>query len=336
MDQNKKLLVDIVLPTYNQENYIKCAIQSILDQNCDFGFRIIIGEDCSTDGTRQICESFAKRFPDKILLLKNEKNLGLVRNYENVFSQCISKYIAILEGDDYWIDSLKLQKQVDILESNISIGLIHTGSYTLTEKGTLKINHLSVPRRMLEGDLYETLLVKRNTISPMTVLFRKELIEKYIDFNYFIKNEFKTIDYPLWLAISRNSEIAYIAEPTAVYRALKKSVSRPGNFEDIENFFQTSLKCKKYYFQKYPVSGLDENSVLSNTYSILAEAAFIFGRIDKAKDYADRILIKNFKNRFLKLAVTNRVFHRFFKLRLGLLPFFSDIKQVLYKLQNSN
>ena len=104
---------------------------------------------------------------------------------------------------------------------------MHTGSFTLYENGEIKKNHLSVPRNMLEGNIFKSLLVKKNTISPMTVLFRKELLDEYVDFDFFIRDELKTIDYAMWLAISRHSEVSYMEKETAIYRFLNKSVSRP-------------------------------------------------------------------------------------------------------------
>lgn len=327
-------MVDVVVITYNQEKYISQAIESILEQKCDFDYHIIIGEDCSQDSTRQNCERFAELFPDKIILLRNESNYGLVKNYKNVFSHCNSKYIAILEGDDYWIDPLKLQKQVEILESNNSIGLVHTGSYTLFENGKMKKNHLSVSHTMLEGNIYESLLVKKNTISPMTVMFRKELLDIYVDFDYYIENNFKTIDYSLWLTISQYSEVAYIDEQTSVYRFLKKSVSRPESLKETEDFYQTALKSKQYHYKMNPVKGVTQNEVLSPVYLILAEAALSSGDINESRKYAGHIVTKGFRTNFLKLAIDHKLFYFLYRVRLRLLPFFSDIKQILNKVVN--
>jgi glycosyltransferase involved in cell wall biosynthesis len=323
--------VDIVVPTYNQEKYITQAIQSILNQDCDINYRIIIGEDCSQDNTRHICERFAEHYPEKILLIKNDVNLGLVKNYQKMFNHCNAKYTAILEGDDYWIDQLKLRKQIDILEADESIGLVHTGSYTLTEKGEMKYNHLSIPRSMLEGNLFESLLVRRNTISPMTVMFRKFLLDKYIDFDFYITNNFKTVDYPMWLAISKHTKIGYISEPTAVYRFLQKSESRPGGLENIEAFYQTALISKKYYYSKFPVKGLSEKEVFSELYITLTETAISHKNFEKAREFANHIVPMNFKSRLLRKASKNKSFYYIFRIYLQFLPCLSYIKQRYYR-----
>jgi len=123
---DKGLLLSISVVTYNQKDYIKQCLDGILMQQTDFKFEIILGEDASTDGTREICKDYANRFPDKIrLFLRRREDViyingnatGRFNMIENI-KNCRGKYIALCEGDDYWTDPLKLQKQVDFLELN--------------------------------------------------------------------------------------------------------------------------------------------------------------------------------------------------------------------------
>lgn len=115
---NKKPLVSIWMITYNHETYIREAIDSILMQETDFDYEIVIGEDCSTDNTRAILLEYKKQYPKKFKLLLHEKNLGIVDNMLTTFNACNGKYVAMLEGDDAWTDPTKLQKQVDFMESH--------------------------------------------------------------------------------------------------------------------------------------------------------------------------------------------------------------------------
>jgi len=107
-----------VLLTYNHEKTIARAFDSILDQKTNFDFDIYVLEDCSTDRTADICEEYKEKYPHKIRLFLNEKNLGVLQNFKQGILNVKSKYFAFLEGDDYWCDSEKLQKQVDLLEQN--------------------------------------------------------------------------------------------------------------------------------------------------------------------------------------------------------------------------
>ena len=113
-----KPLVSIVTITYNHEPWISMAIEGVLMQKVSFPIEYIIAEDCSTDGTRKICEQYARKYPDIIKLLPSDKNYGAVKNEHRAFVAAKGKYIATCEGDDYWTDPLKLQKQVDFLEAH--------------------------------------------------------------------------------------------------------------------------------------------------------------------------------------------------------------------------
>jgi len=111
-------LVSVLMITYNHELYIGQAIEGVLMQRVDFKLELVIGEDCSLDSTRAICERYAEHHPGKIRLLSSERNHGMMPNFLRTLKACNGKYIATCEGDDYWTDPLKLQKQVDFLERN--------------------------------------------------------------------------------------------------------------------------------------------------------------------------------------------------------------------------
>lgn len=111
-------LLSVVTITYNHAPYIAKCIEGVLMQQVNFPMEFIVAEDCSTDGTRAICEEYAKKYPDLIRLLPSEGNMGAVMNEQRAFEAARGKYIATCEGDDYWTNPLKLQKQVDFLESH--------------------------------------------------------------------------------------------------------------------------------------------------------------------------------------------------------------------------
>lgn len=114
-------LVSVYVITYNHARYVAQAIGSILMQEADFPVELVIGEDCSTDDTRAICEQYARANPDRIRLLPSERNLGVQANARRTYTACRGKYIAQCEGDDYWTDPKKLQKQVAVLEAEPSL-----------------------------------------------------------------------------------------------------------------------------------------------------------------------------------------------------------------------
>lgn len=133
-------LVHIEMITYNHEAYIRQAIESVMMQKTNFKYRLIIGEDCSTDQTASIVREYAEKYPEKITAIINEKNLGWVGNIKQVRNIIAAKYVAILEGDDYWTDPLKLQKQVEFLEGNRNCQMVCSAGMVRYEDSAHKQN----------------------------------------------------------------------------------------------------------------------------------------------------------------------------------------------------
>ncbi|WP_426060615.1 glycosyltransferase family 2 protein [Hymenobacter sp. B1770] len=110
--------ISVWITTFNHEQFIAEAIESVLMQQTTFTYEIVIGEDCSTDGTRDIVLEYKSKYPERIRLLLPEKNLGMIPMTWASYSYCAGRYVAWLDGDDYWTDPFKLQKQVSFLEDN--------------------------------------------------------------------------------------------------------------------------------------------------------------------------------------------------------------------------
>ncbi|HEX9927582.1 MAG TPA: glycosyltransferase, partial [Pyrinomonadaceae bacterium] len=144
MQSRNKPKVAVFMVAYNHARYIAQAIEGVLMQETDFPFKLFIGEDCSTDETRNICLSFKEKYPNKINLILNEKNLGGAPNALNVYKVCFEygDYVAMCEGDDYWTDSRKLQRQIDFLEANPDFSVcFHPVKIIYEESGEEKITN---------------------------------------------------------------------------------------------------------------------------------------------------------------------------------------------------
>ncbi len=206
--------VAIWMVTYNHETFIEQAIESVMMQQATFNYKLFIGEDYSKDNTRKICKDLKEKYPDKIKLFLNSENLGGILNAKQIYESCFesdAKYIALLEGDDYWTDSLKLQKQVDILEKNNDCSLCFTNNSKLLPNGEILLPQNKITK---QKSCFED-LIKGNYISTLTVLFRNNNL-------YNLPNWFSNLpigDWPLYLWLLRNGEKAYyLKDNTAVYR----------------------------------------------------------------------------------------------------------------------
>lgn len=118
MENNGEVIVSVLVLTYNHIKFIKQALDSILCQKTNFNYEIVIGDDCSTDGSREVIKEYKRKYPDKIRAFFQKKNIGAVKNGYCVLKKARGKYLAQLETDDYWNDEYKLQKQVDWLEQH--------------------------------------------------------------------------------------------------------------------------------------------------------------------------------------------------------------------------
>jgi glycosyltransferase involved in cell wall biosynthesis len=134
MPEHPKLSVAII--TFNHAEFIAKALDSVLMQLTSFDYEIIVGDDCSTDGTREIIQTYQQRWPAKITTVFREKNVGMMRNFKETVEQCTGNYIALLEGDDYWTDLNKLQLQAEYLDGHPNCCALppSSGAHSLAER----------------------------------------------------------------------------------------------------------------------------------------------------------------------------------------------------------
>jgi glycosyltransferase involved in cell wall biosynthesis len=177
-------LLSVLIITYNHEDFVRKSIDSALAQKADFPFEIVIGDDHSTDGTTAIISEYHDRYPSQIFAVTHDQNVGVVENFFHTLARCRGKYIALLEGDDYWTDLLKLQKQVDFLETNAAFVLC--GGHTVSENTSRKtlfslVKHYKAVRsktRMIETYDREEVCIS-NRFKTLTVVFRASLMEGF-------------------------------------------------------------------------------------------------------------------------------------------------------------
>lgn len=204
-------LLSVCLITYNHEKFIRQAIEGILMQKVDFDWELIIADDCSTDNTREIIREYKQKYPNFIKLIFQDKNVGAAKNWMDLISSPKSKYIAYLEGDDYWTDPLKLQKQVDFLESNPDYVLCFHEINILKLDGEIVDDFITKVPENYES--IETLARLGNYIHTPSIVFRNVIKEFPFEF------EFSPIgDYFLYLILAEHGKLKFLEEKMAVYR----------------------------------------------------------------------------------------------------------------------
>lgn len=207
------MLVSVCLITYNHQAFIKQALDSILTQETDFDIEIVIGEDCSKDDTYKILTEYASKNPAMINLLPNHSNLGVMQNFLRTYKSCKGDYIAFIEGDDYWTDSKKLQKQVNFLKDNPTYSACFHNVVIKSER-----NNESKSWTMHES-LSKDVFTTEDILGPWFIASPSFVFVNYKDLmlpDWF--EHCKYGDLPLMLLLSLRGKFKYIDDIMAVYR----------------------------------------------------------------------------------------------------------------------
>jgi len=184
MNNSEQFLVSICCITYNHEKYIHQCLDGFMMQKCDFDFEVLIHDDASTDRTQKIIKEYQNKYPNIIKPILRQENLyskgikGLNKKFN--FSRAKGKYIAMCEGDDYWTDPLKLQKQVDFLESNQDVVMCYHNRSICRFNGEIE----EAPFKMFNNLKQNKIIESKDMIDVfmpfLTIMFRKDCINEYI------------------------------------------------------------------------------------------------------------------------------------------------------------
>lgn len=316
-------LVSVRCFTYNQSAYIKDALNGFVMQQTNFPFVVLVVDDASTDGEQEVIRKFMTEefeLSDASVAYEKEtefayiqyaqhktnKNCFMVAMFlkENHYSQKKKKfpylaewrdgvkYEAICEGDDYWIDPLKLQKQVDFLEENDECGLVYGKA-----KEYLQTKGMCGSFIGGKATSFEDIFFKGNPVPTLTACYRVKILNEYRK-NIQLPN-FAMGDLPMWLYISKHYSIHFIDEVLGVYRVLKNSASGRISYDARLRFIQSSFDVRRFFCDYYKLpymNSLDEFK--ARVYYLSAKE---FGQIeDMRKHY---VCIKN------KLSIKERVVH---------------------------
>lgn len=261
-----KPLVSVCLITYNQAGYIRKAIDSILMQQVDFTWEIIIADDHSTDGSVEIIKEYRNKHPDLIRLLLQDKNVGASKNWTDLMKATSGEYVAYLEGDDYWSTSDKLTRETDFLIKNKEYALVCTDYDVLNP--TLEITDCylgSVHGLEKETDIILTeYLFNRVAIRSLTAVMKRTALMNYFrDTDKSVTDNPSAGDLPLWLYILGRYKVRFLPVSTAMYRVLPGTGSRPADPEkkrsfqngvcDILEYFIRENRLSPHYYRKLTV-----------------------------------------------------------------------------------
>lgn len=237
MSNVKKPFVSVVMIAYNVSKYIKEAIESVLSQKTDFPVELIIGEDCSTDNTREICLEYQKKYPNIIRVLCHEKNLGLTPNCIATHDACKGKYIALLDSDDYWTDNNKLQKQIGFLEANPDYSGCGTLSIKIFEaEGKQELFGMTEDQTFVLNDM-----ITHRKFHTSSFVYHKEIWDKCGGIPPSISSNERAI-FPMAAVFGK---IKYMKDITCVYRIASIGLNSRIKYKELETDFNMMPWLKK-------------------------------------------------------------------------------------------
>jgi glycosyltransferase involved in cell wall biosynthesis len=259
-------LVSIICDCYNHEKYINDALDGFIMQKTNFAFEVLIHDDASTDKSKDIIEKYAKKYPNIVFPIYQEVNqysqgISIWKNYQ--FSRAKGKYIALCEGDDYWTDPYKLQKQVDFLEANEDYAICFHEIMVQKDDELVENYITKVPKNTTTLDD----ISRGNYIQTCSTVLRKD----FVDFPDWFSSKLNAGDYPLYLLLSRFGKIYFINEKMCVYRVHAGGIYSSA---DVEKLLVGNIHLLKVLISNFKLPIVKQNlrlqlkSTLNNLYFI--------------------------------------------------------------------
>lgn len=238
-------LVSVVVITYNHEPYIKECIDGIISQKTDFPIEILVNDDCSTDNTASIIEEYELKYPSLFRCIyqsENQYSKGVHPWFDILFPIAKGKYIALCEGDDYWIDPYKLQKQVDFMEKHTEYSMCFHNVDVLSniEEEKNLFNHLET-RYYEDSDI-----LNKWTVPTCSVLYRNNLLKQNLNYKMIVFG-----DIFLFLRLSQYGKLYCINEKMAIYRRLSNGISTIKRDICQELSIYKKIAIQYFYMSKY-------------------------------------------------------------------------------------
>ncbi|MGT2711573.1 glycosyltransferase [Streptococcus oriscaviae] len=243
--------VSIICTVYNKERWLERVIESFLMQETNFPFEILLVDDASSDQSPAIIERFAKDYPDLIRPFYHTSNQGIAKTWVSICKEAKGEYIARCDGDDFWLDSLKLQKQVDLLEKNPDSKWSNT-DFDIYDENSNFVSAAGFETGTIPlADDFEKMLTTRGFTMASTWLVERQLM---LAVNEELDLATSDDTFNLQLDLFKRTRLSYLPQATVAYTVNRGSDSRPKEFCQIERRFNNLLQTQKDYLEKYPDS----------------------------------------------------------------------------------
>ncbi len=307
--------ITVIIVTYQQEDVIMRAIESVLAQRTSHSYELLIGEDGGTDRTRAICQDYCDRYPDRVRLMPKAPNKGVARNYFDCVSAARGEFIAEMGGDDYWTDCHKLQKQADLLLKNPDASAVHT-SWTISIGNRLI---RPVAASLTESsDIVRAIATQRDipVMHSCSWMYRKEIVANALAKcpDFFL--DYCCEDVQTAYALAKAGRIIYMDDPTLCYQINEGTVSNSNVAIKQYDFVLSASRLFFRIIRKEGLHGADIDTFLQHKIYVLLMHLIHADRADKlpellgyARQWQQSLSLRN---RITMLALKSRLFRPLF------------------------
>lgn len=265
MSDKNDIILSIYVPTYNHENYIVRALDSILMQKTKYNFEVLVGEDLSTDSTRAVLKEYEKQHPGKFQIFYREKNMhnSPCNNAKDLKNRCKGKYIIALEGDDFWTDENKIEKQIDFLENH--------PDYVAVAHNCVVVGADSMPNGETYPQCEDTEYTFRHFFSDImpgqlaTIMYRNYMIDDSFD-NSILEKGLSPGDRLIYFALLCHGKVRCIQETMSAYRHI---TSEGSSFSANYTFNYARQKVWQQELIAYAKKHCDKKEVVIAEYQFL-------------------------------------------------------------------
>ncbi|MBU3632851.1 glycosyltransferase [Polynucleobacter sp. AP-Feld-500C-C5] len=280
---NETPSISVCITTYNHSQFIEQTLESVLNQQVNFPVEIIISDDCSKDSTKEILSRYQLKYPGLVKTIFNEKNIGATKNTVKILSQASGKYVALLDGDDYWKKNHKLQKQYDFLESNDDCVMCFHAVDIQTKEMKIIEHFLPVPKFRRNRSEMMDLINFDSFMATSSIVFRNHILTSFPSEYYATRG---INDWPLNVLLTEHGAIGYIDESMGVYR--QASSINAFTFKPIEKILKNAIVLNKQ-FNRYFSFRYQEifRKKISGYYMELSKSYLRVGDVKKSRKYLE-------------------------------------------------
>ena len=276
MKENPK--VSVIMLAYNIGAYVETAIRSVLRQETSYNVQLVIAEDCSSDNTLSICRQYKQLYPDQITLVEHEKNVGLQQNFMDAHSHCLGEYIAICDGDDYWIYKKKLQCMTDFMDSQPECAICFHRVINYYEEDHSKSLSNSGQKKITT--IYD--LACSNYITNSSSLFRRAYYPQVPQWF----SQITSCDYAMHMLNARFGSIYYFKRPMAVYRKHSDGIWSEVNRN---KRFNMGIAVREYLIDDCREQESKVYELLRDAHTSFSLIELYHGRQERRTDEAERL-----------------------------------------------